>query len=125
MKLEFHPEAIAELRSAAEYYEECRPGLGQRFVDAVEDAVRRISGTPLAWRLFEHDVRRCLTRVFPYGVFYTRLDESILIVAVGHLRVSPDTGRPAFERALVSGRAARHERSMRQAQLSALSMSET
>jgi toxin ParE1/3/4 len=89
MRLEFHPEAVSELQFAARYYEGCRPGLGQRFVDAVEEAIRRISDAPFACRLLEHEVRRCLTRVFPYGVMYTVAADSILIVAVCHCAREP------------------------------------
>jgi hypothetical protein len=39
MRVEYHPEARAEVKSAALYYESCRPGLGIRFVEAVEAAV--------------------------------------------------------------------------------------
>jgi toxin ParE1/3/4 len=96
MKLEFHPEAIGELQFAARYCEGCRPGLAERFIDAVEDAIRRIADTPFAWRLSDHDVRRCLTRVFPYGVFYTVADESVLVVAVGHCARKPGYWKARF-----------------------------
>ena len=89
MKVEFHPEAIAELQFAAQFYERSRPGLGERFVSSVEEAIGRISDSPSAWRVLEHDVRRCLTRVFPYGVLYTVAAESILIVAIGHCAREP------------------------------------
>src|SRR6266705_4090940 len=45
-------------------------------------AIRRILAAPERWRVLEEDVRRCLTRVFPYGVLYTIEPEFILIVAV-------------------------------------------
>lgn len=44
MRVEFHPEAIAELRTAAEYYEAQHNGLGSRFINAVEAA--HIAETP-------------------------------------------------------------------------------
>lgn len=31
MRVEFHPEALAEFRAAAEYYEQQQTGLGERF----------------------------------------------------------------------------------------------
>ncbi len=89
MRLEFHPEAIAELQFAAQYYEARKPQLGLRFIEAVEDAIRRIAEFPRTWRLLDHDVRRCMTRVFPYGVLYVVEPESILIVAVAHCAREP------------------------------------
>jgi len=48
MRLEFHAEALAELQSAAEYYESRQVGLGARFLDLVDEALERIERDPLA-----------------------------------------------------------------------------
>jgi toxin ParE1/3/4 len=66
------------------YYADRDPALALRFVDAVEDAIRRILDAPHRWRVLDDDVRRCLTHVFPYGVLYTIEPDFILIVAVMH-----------------------------------------
>jgi len=46
MKIEFHPEALAEFRNAAEYYEKQQHDLGSRFTNAIESAVARIVESP-------------------------------------------------------------------------------
>lgn len=89
MRYEFHPEAFEEFSEAAHYYAEHQEGLDLRFVDAVENAIRHILDDPQRWRIFEEDVRRCLTRVFPYAILYTIESEFILIVAVMHCRREP------------------------------------
>ena len=89
MRVEFHAEAIEELQGAAEYYEERQIGLGSRFLDTVEEAIERIAGNPLAWNLVDEDIRRCLTRVFPYGILYSPDKEFVLILAVAHLAREP------------------------------------
>ncbi len=89
MRYEFHPEALEEFSEAAHYYAECQEGLEFRFVAAVENSIRRILEAPQRWRIFEEDVRRCLTRVFPYAILYTIESDSILIVAVMHCRREP------------------------------------
>ena len=43
----------------------------------------------MRWRAIEEDVRRCLTRVFPYAVLYTIEADFILIVAVMHCSREP------------------------------------
>lgn len=43
MRVEFHPEALAEFRAAAEYYEKQHDGLGSRFVSSVETAVANLA----------------------------------------------------------------------------------
>jgi toxin ParE1/3/4 len=89
MRLEFHPEALAEYRAAALYYESNRVGLGDRFADMIEEALRRIVESPATWRIMEGDVRRCLTHVFPYGVLYSVEPDFILVLAVSHLARKP------------------------------------
>ena len=89
MRWEFHPEALEEYREATLYYVERDPALALRFVEAVEDAIRRILESPERWRVLDDDVRRCLTRVFPYGILYTIEPEFILIVAVMHCSREP------------------------------------
>ena len=89
MRWEFHPEALEEYREATLYYTERDPALALRFVEAVEDATRRILEAPERWRVLDEDVRRCLTRVFPYGVLYTIEPDFILVVAVMHCSREP------------------------------------
>lgn len=89
MRVEFHPEAIEEFRAAAEFYETQHDGLGNRFINAVEATVARVVEAPSSWRIVEDDIRRCLTKVFPYAVLFSIEEEYILIVAVMHSRREP------------------------------------
>jgi len=99
MKYEFHPEALAEFEEAALYYADRDLVVGRRFVGAVEDALDRIMQAPRRWRVLDEDVRRCLTRVFPYGVLYTIEPDFILIVAVMHCSREPGYWRVRRETA--------------------------
>lgn len=89
MKFEFHPEALEEYKNAARYYEECQPRLGHRFIASVEQAILHIVEKPEQWKILEQDVRRYLTRVFPYAVLYTIEPDYILIIAVMHCHREP------------------------------------
>jgi hypothetical protein len=71
VKHEFHPEALEEYEEAANYYAAQQSGLELRFIAAVENAISLVLEDPSRWRPFDEDVRRCLTRTFPYGVLYT------------------------------------------------------
>ena len=84
MRFGFHPEARLEYRDAAVFYEAARPGMGAAFTREIESVISLVCEAPDRWRLFEQDVRRCLTRRFPYAVLYTIEDDYILIVAVMH-----------------------------------------
>ena len=46
MRLELHPEAQAELRSAALWYEERRPGLGDEFISEISASLDRVRDAP-------------------------------------------------------------------------------
>ena len=89
MRFDFHPEALAEFQDAAHYYSGAQQGLGLRFVASVETAIEQILEAPLRWRILEEDVRRCLTRIFPYAVLYTVEPDFVLIIAVMHCHREP------------------------------------
>ena len=89
MNFEFHPEALEEYQEASLYYAERDPQLARRFIQSVEEAISRVVDSPERWRIIEEDVRRCLTRVFPYGILYTIEMDYVLIVAVMHCSREP------------------------------------
>ena len=89
MRYEFHPAALEEYREAALWYAEREPQVAQNFVASVEEAIARIVEAPQRWRVVDEDVRRCLTRVFPFGILYTIEDDFLLIVAVMHFSREP------------------------------------
>lgn len=89
MKFRFHPEALAEFEGATRHYAAIQPELAQRFIDNVEAAIGRLVEQPTNYAILEDDVRRCLTRVFPYAVLYTVEPEGVLILAVMHCHRKP------------------------------------
>lgn len=89
MKFDFHPDALREYEDAVSYYEGRQAGLGERFILAIEDAFESIRLAPERWPVLEQDVRRRLTRVFPYAVLYSVEEDSILVLAIMHCRRKP------------------------------------
>ncbi len=87
--LDFHPEAEEEFVAAVDYYESCESGLGSSFAGEVLAAIENILAFPTAWPLIEHEIRRCQTRRFPYGILYTVEADMIFILAVMDLRREP------------------------------------
>jgi plasmid stabilization system protein ParE len=71
------------------FYEKQQRGLGERFISAVQTSIDRIIDSPLLGRILEEEVRRYLTKVFPYAVLYSIEDDYILIVAVMHCHREP------------------------------------
>lgn len=78
-----------ELAEGVAYYNGQGPGLGYELAAEVKAAFGRIAAFPDAWPAFSARSRRCIVNRFPYGVLYQVRGESILVVAVMHLRRSP------------------------------------
>ncbi|WP_456450548.1 type II toxin-antitoxin system RelE/ParE family toxin [Hydrogenimonas sp.] len=89
MTFRFHPEAAAELEAAADYYESCRPGLGDEFLDEVERALDLMLRFPDAWQKLDDGIRRVLTHRFPFGIVYVKDGGKIIVLAVMQLNRKP------------------------------------
>jgi toxin ParE1/3/4 len=86
----FHPDAQTEMIKAAAYYEAQQRGLGRRFLAAAQAAVNLIAHNPRLYPIVDLDVRRCLTRTFPFAVLYRERPGRIVVMAVMHLHRDPD-----------------------------------
>ena len=84
-----HPEADQELEAGALWYEERQPGLGNDFLDAFEDTLRRIVAEPERWRKMRGDNRKLNFHRFPYAIVYSIRPDAIYIKAVMHLHRRP------------------------------------
>jgi len=85
----FHADAENELIEAAAYYEAQQCDLGKRFLASVQDAINRIVVNPLLYPVIELDIRRCLTRTFPFGLLFRDRPDNIQVIAVMHLHREP------------------------------------
>lgn len=83
------PLAQAELDDAAAWYERQQSGLGLRFLTVVDHVFNRIRETPLQFPSVHADVRRALLQTFPYAVYFRENEDSVVILAVLHLRRDP------------------------------------
>ena len=54
-----------------------------------EFIIDTIRSFPTAWTLVAADVRRCLTKRFPYGIIYAIESNALFILAVLHLHRYP------------------------------------
>ncbi|MCU0567631.1 MAG: type II toxin-antitoxin system RelE/ParE family toxin [Oculatellaceae cyanobacterium Prado106] len=89
MRYVFHPEALTEYSEAVQYYLTQRTEVAQAFINAVEEAIYKIREFPTRYAVIDEDVRRCMTRKFPYGILYTLEQDYILIMAVMHSNREP------------------------------------
>jgi toxin ParE1/3/4 len=85
----YHRLAASELIKAGVFYEKRRPGLGNAFLAAVDEARDRIRRNPARGRPEVASLRSLNVRRFPYRLFYDDQPEQLWIVAVAHLARRP------------------------------------
>ncbi|MBA4191574.1 MAG: hypothetical protein C0467_26645, partial [Planctomycetaceae bacterium] len=83
------PEAQAEFDEGYDFYEGRRPGLGERFANAVQVVLDRIAGSPRAHANVFADIRKAVVRRFPYCVYYREEPSQVRVLAVFHTSRNP------------------------------------
>ncbi len=91
MKILFLRPAEVELKSAIDYYNRQRPGLGYEFAAEVKRTVGRIKAHPDAWHRLSENTRRCRLNRFPYALIYSHSEDELVILAVMHMSRHPDS----------------------------------
>jgi len=92
-RIVLHPEADAEVVSAAEWYDKERPGLGAEFLDEFEAAIARIRIAPEAFGPLIRNIRQHMLHRFPFGIVYRVEVDRIFVLAVMHLHREPEYWR--------------------------------
>ena len=92
-RIEIDSRAVAEIADAAEWYEAQREGLGERFLQAFDDVIARLTIYPHSYSQVPSfpSVRRVLLKRFPYSVFYwcDETTQSVQVLACFHERKNP------------------------------------
>ncbi|HEX7151956.1 MAG TPA: type II toxin-antitoxin system RelE/ParE family toxin [Thermoanaerobaculia bacterium] len=81
--------AEAEVDEAVTYFDEQRPGLGDRFEQELLATVKRVVERPLSGKRISANVRKAAFRTFRYNVIYAADDAELVIIAVAHHRRRP------------------------------------
>jgi len=78
-------QAVADIISAAEWYDDQQPGLGDEFVAEVDAVIKALPASPYAHAVRFADVRWVrLKRFKKYGVFYFVWQEEVIVFSVFH-----------------------------------------
>ena len=80
--IEAEPAVEADVEAAFDWYEGEEPGLGFEFLEELRAAYHRILEHPFGYQDLRSGIRRALARRFPYAVYFSVEEETIVIVAV-------------------------------------------
>lgn len=83
--------AALEAREAYRWYEEQRPGLGDRFRADLKRALDRIVENPSQFPVLEANARFAVLHTFPYKIYFALKSGRVVILAVLHQSRHPDT----------------------------------
>jgi plasmid stabilization system protein ParE len=89
--LVFRPEVGAELKEAYDWYESQKVGLGDEFLECVDNLLDRICLMPESYVFVHRDVRRAVVKRFPYAVYYRVVSSRVIVIAIFHGRRNPET----------------------------------
>jgi len=87
------PDAETDLAAARDWYEERMSGLGEEFILAVDALFASIQASPDVYPIVHKNVRRGLTRRFPYGAFFVVEESRIVVLGVLHQARNPASWR--------------------------------
>jgi len=93
LRVVYRRAAQAEFQDAAIWYEQQRTGLGEEFVREIEIAVEKASTTPKRYPIVFGDIRRTMSRRFPYCIYFRERRDSLVVLAVFHGKRDPQIWR--------------------------------
>lgn len=91
--LVFRPDVRDDISDAYNWYEGQKPGLGDEFINCVDETLNRICTMPESYAIVYRDVRRAVIRRFPYAVYYRVISSRVVVTAVFHARRDPKSWR--------------------------------
>ena len=89
LELIIRPEAEADIADAFDWYEARVRGLGSEFLLVLDAVFNLIIRNHLIYPIIHRNVRRALTRRFPYAVFFVVEENRIVVLSVFHVKRSP------------------------------------
>ncbi len=78
------PEASQDAEQAWDHFESLRAGLGQAFLDRLNEVLGRVGAMPTLYCVAWRNVRAARLRQFTYVVYYRVHDDRVEVIAVMH-----------------------------------------
>lgn len=88
-EIEFHPEAIREIREAVQWYRERNDEVATEFRNLVESAEELVQRSPESWATYLSETRGFRFQKFPFVLAYVIRGQQVFIVALAHTKRKP------------------------------------
>lgn len=83
-RVHLRPEAERDIEEAAKWYERQCEGLGYDFLDEILSTFCKISDNPNMYAIVHRNTHRAVIHRFPFGIYYLKEEELLIVVAVMH-----------------------------------------
>jgi hypothetical protein len=90
IRIEISDDALEDLNEGFLFYEAQDFGLGDYFVSSIRSDIERLRIAAGSHRIVYQDYHHLVSRVFPFGIFYTFAGGTAIIWAVVDLRRDPN-----------------------------------
>jgi plasmid stabilization system protein ParE len=85
--IEFRTDALEDILGAINWYEKQMAGLGDEFFIAFTNEVRNIHRNPLLYAIKYKNIRKAITKRFPYIIYFiVSPSNEIIVLAVLHMK---------------------------------------
>ncbi len=81
--------AVLMQQEAYYWYEQQKQGLGERFINELEDKYHKISNNPTAYGKRNDSYRHIVLRKFPYVIVFRIIEKTVVVYAVFHTSRNP------------------------------------
>jgi plasmid stabilization system protein ParE len=88
-RLRIRSVAREDLRSASAWYESHSPAVAHRFGEEVGATLSSVEEQPFLYRVVYRDIRRAMTRRFPYAIYFIVEGDRISVLRILHQARDP------------------------------------
>jgi plasmid stabilization system protein ParE len=87
--LSLRPIASTEIQEAFRWYEQRRRGLGEKFLQTVQETLSAIEANPQQYARVRGEIRRAVIRRFPYAILYLAEPDAAVVLGCFHSKRDP------------------------------------
>ncbi len=87
--ISFSEEAMLELQAIYDWYENTKPGLGERILKLIEEQLEILKKNPTLYQIALKNKRALILRDFPYQIIYGTHQNQVVVYAIFHTSRNP------------------------------------